>query len=89
MAALRDNARHVTDPVIPVGVEVDGAGNLDDVVLHRSTPPHTDGQVEYTVDATSPVNGTYLLEPSKSGGPSILRYPESRSVGIRSTYASS
>lgn len=69
---LRDNALHVANPVVAVGVEVDHAGNLDDVVLHRITPPHTYGQVKYAVDSTSPVNTDYLLKPGSSGGRSIL-----------------
>jgi hypothetical protein len=73
ITALRDDQRQVSNPVIAVGVEVDEAGNLDDCVLYRRTPPHTYGQVKYAVDATTPVSETYLLEPSKAGGPSILR----------------
>ncbi len=48
------------NPVIAVGVEVDGVGNLDDVVLYRSTPPHTYTQVKYAVDSASPINEAYL-----------------------------
>ncbi|WP_221776756.1 SAVED domain-containing protein [Rhodococcus aetherivorans] len=55
-----------------MGVEVDGVGNLDDVVVYRTTPPNSYLQVKYTVDATTPVNSDYLTEPSKAGGPSIL-----------------
>lgn len=73
LTALRDRARGAANPVITVGVEVDGAGNLDDVVLYRSTPPHTYAQVKYAVDSANPINEAYLLEPSKSNGPSILR----------------
>src|SRR5512132_2224348 len=73
VAALRDHSRRPANPVIAVGVEVDGVGNLDDVVLYRRVPPHTYGQVKYAVDSTSPVNEAYLLEPSRSGGSSILR----------------
>jgi len=73
ITVLRDDALRVTNPVIAVGVEVDGAGNLDDVVLKRMTAPHTYGQVKYAVDCTSPVNEEYLLAPSSSGGPSVLQ----------------
>ena len=61
-----------SNPVVAVGVEVDGVGNLDDVVIYRSTPPNTYIQVKYTVDAQTPVNEAYLTDLSKSGGPSIL-----------------
>ena len=53
-------------------MEVDDAGNLDDVVLYRAAAPHSYWQVKYAVDATTLVNTEYLLEPSRSGGPSIL-----------------
>ncbi|GAB3163231.1 SAVED domain-containing protein [Microbispora hainanensis] len=72
VTALRDASAHAPNPVVAVGVEVDGTGNLDDVVLYRVTPPHTYAQVKYTVDSSSPVNTEYLLKSSDSGGPSIL-----------------
>ncbi|MGH3922582.1 MAG: SAVED domain-containing protein [Pseudonocardiaceae bacterium] len=72
VTVLRDNALHVPNPVVTVGVEVTDTGNLDDIVLRRITPPHTYGQVKYAVDSTSPVNADYLLKPSSSKGPSIL-----------------
>ncbi|MGX5210282.1 hypothetical protein ACWKT3_16555 [Streptomyces violaceus] len=56
-----------------MGVEVDDAGNLDDVVLYRQVPPHTYMQVKYAADSSSPVNEDYLLKLSDRGGPSILR----------------
>nr|GLK33474.1 hypothetical protein GCM10017611_03160 [Rhodococcus wratislaviensis] len=61
-----------SNPVVAVGVEVDGVGNLDDVVVYRESPPNTYIQVKYTVDSQHPVNGAYLTDPSKAGGPSIL-----------------
>ncbi|MEV6985803.1 SAVED domain-containing protein [Sphaerisporangium sp. NPDC051017] len=72
VTALRDAATRARNPVIAVGVECDGVGNLDDVVLHRAVPPHTYAQVKYTVDSSTPVNEEYLLRRSDSGGPSIL-----------------
>ncbi|MFB9961238.1 hypothetical protein ACFFOP_01475 [Sinosporangium siamense] len=72
ITALRDRERSESNPVIAVGVEADGAGNLDDVVLYRAAAPHSYAQVKYAVDATSPVNEKYLLARSESGGPSIL-----------------
>jgi hypothetical protein len=70
--ALLDSVNGVENPIVGVGVEVDGAGNLDDVVLYRRRPPHTYMQVKYTVDSSTPVNLDYLGAPSSSGGPSIL-----------------
>jgi len=73
VTALYDKAERRTNPIIAVGVEVDGAGNLDDVVLYRERPPHTRMQVKYAVDSSSPVDTDYLTKPSAKGGPSILR----------------
>lgn len=70
---MRDAALHVENPVAAVGAEVDGAGNVDDVVLYRREPPHTYTQVKYAADSTTPVNENYLLKLSDRGGPSILR----------------
>ncbi|MGH3783095.1 MAG: SAVED domain-containing protein [Pseudonocardiaceae bacterium] len=72
VTALRDQLTGEPNPVIRVGVEVDGAGNLDDIVLYRQRPPHTYNQVKYTVDSSTPVNTTYLTTPTDTGGPSIL-----------------
>jgi hypothetical protein len=71
--ALHDKAEHRTNPVIAVGVEVNGAGNLDDVVLYRKQPPHTRIQVKYAVDSRTPIDTDYVTKPSTDGGPSILR----------------
>ncbi|MFD6694772.1 SAVED domain-containing protein [Micromonospora aurantiaca (nom. illeg.)] len=73
MTALHDKAQGKVNPVVAVGVEVDDAGNLDDVVLYRQQAPHTYKQVKYTVDSRSPLDTSYLTSPSKNGGPSILR----------------
>lgn len=73
VTALYDKAERRPNPVIAVGVEVDGAGNLDDVVLYREQPPHTWMQVKYAVDSSSPIDTTYLTKSSTDGGPSILR----------------
>jgi len=73
VTVVRDTAVRPSNPVVAVGVELDNAGNLDDVVLHRATPPHTYAQVKYAVDSSSPVNEAYLLKLSDSGGPSILK----------------
>lgn len=73
VTALRGAGQGLANPVVAVGVEVGDTGNLDDLVLYRATPPNTNAQVKYAVDSTSPVNEEYLLEPSKTGGPCILR----------------
>ncbi|MEU6008615.1 hypothetical protein [Streptomyces sp. NPDC047453] len=73
VTAVRDAALHVASPVVAVGVEVDGVGNVDDVVLYRKQPPHTYMQVKYAADSSTPVNEEYLLKSSDRGGPSILR----------------
>ncbi|WP_405361970.1 SAVED domain-containing protein [Kitasatospora sp. NBC_00085] len=73
LTLLRENATRSHNPVRAVGVELDGVGNLDDVVLLRDVPPNTYKQVKYTVDSTTPVNEEYLTKPSTSGGPSILK----------------
>ncbi|MGW3009555.1 hypothetical protein ACWC9R_12065 [Streptomyces sp. NPDC001219] len=73
VTAVRDAALHAPNPVVAVGVEVDGVGNVDDVVLYRKTPPHTYMQVKYAADSSTPVNEDYLLKLSDQGGPSILR----------------
>jgi hypothetical protein len=73
LTLLRENATRSHNPIRAVGVELDGVGNLDDVVLLRDAPPNTYKQVKYAVDSTTPVNEEYLTKPSASGGPSILK----------------
>ena len=72
VTVLHDAATGASNPAVSVGVEVDDAGNLDDVVIHRRQPPHSYKQVKYAVDSRTPVNGDYLTAPSRTGGPSIL-----------------
>ncbi|MFC4329165.1 SAVED domain-containing protein [Streptomyces andamanensis] len=73
LTLLRENATRSHNPVRTVGVELDGVGNLDDVVLLRDAPPNTYKQVKYAVDSATPVNEGYLTKPSAKGGPSILK----------------
>ncbi|MFB7475912.1 SAVED domain-containing protein [Kitasatospora sp. NPDC056184] len=73
LTLLRENAARSHNPVRAVGVELDGVGNLDDVVLLRDGPPNTYKQVKYAVDSATPVNEEYLTKPSTSDGPSILK----------------
>ena len=70
--AMLDDAPGVANRTIGIGVELDGVGNLDDVVVRRTRPPHFYKQVKYAVDSSSPVNTAYLTERSPRGGPSIL-----------------
>lgn len=70
--ALLDSAPGVANSVVSIGVELDGVGNLDDVVVHRTRPPHAYKQVKYAIDSSTPINTAYLTKPSPSGGPSIL-----------------
>jgi hypothetical protein len=70
--ALLD-AAGVDNPIVSVGVEVEAAGNLDDVVLYRDHPPNAYKQVKYAVDGRTPVNTDYLISPAPTGGPSILQ----------------
>jgi hypothetical protein len=73
VTVIYDAATGAANPVLTVGVEVDNAGNLDDVVLYRRHPPHTYQQVKYAVDHSTPVSTEYLTRPATTGGPSILR----------------
>ncbi len=72
LALLRETAARSHNPVRAVGVELNGVGNLDDVVLLRDVRPNTYKQVKYAVDSATPVNEEYLTKPSANGGPSIL-----------------
>jgi hypothetical protein len=53
VTVLRENAQHEPNPIVAVGVEVDGAGNLDDIILYRLRPPHTYQQVKYAIDSSA------------------------------------
>ncbi len=70
--ALHGDAIGDTNPSVHVGVEVDGVGNVDDVVIYRQRPSHTYTQVKYAVDISTPVNTDYVTKKSGSGGASIL-----------------
>lgn len=73
LRVLHDDATGSPTPVVRVGVEVDGAGNVDDVVLYRGLPPHTYAQVKYAVGSDTPVNTDYMTTSSSTGGGSILQ----------------
>ncbi|MFF7647114.1 hypothetical protein [Streptomyces canus] len=72
--AYKDALDGVRGAVVAVGVEVTGAGNLDDVVYYRADgEPTRYAQVKYAVDASTAVGEKYLFELSSDGGPSILQ----------------
>ncbi|MEV0848702.1 hypothetical protein AB0J21_22990 [Streptomyces sp. NPDC049954] len=72
--AYKDALDGVRGAVVAVGVEVTGAGNVDDVVYYRADgEPTRYAQVKYAVDATITVGEEYLFKPSGDGGPSILQ----------------
>jgi hypothetical protein len=73
LTALYEAGVRPDNPVLMVEVEASGAGNLDDVVLRRTRPPHSYTQVKYAVDAASPVNTDWLTRPSPSGGRACWR----------------
>jgi hypothetical protein len=55
-------SRSAITPIVAVGVEVSGAGNVDDVVAYREAPPHQYSQVKYAVDGRTPVSLEYLRD---------------------------
>lgn len=73
LRALHEPEAGSANPAVRVGVEVDGVGNVDDVVLYRRLPPHTYAQVKYAVGYGTPVNTDYLTVSSTPGGDSILQ----------------
>ncbi|WP_026454396.1 SAVED domain-containing protein [Saccharomonospora iraqiensis] len=73
LTLLRETTARSRNPVRAVGVELDGVGNLDDVVLLRDAPPNTYKQVKYAVDSATPVNEKYLTKSGANGGPPLLR----------------
>lgn len=72
VTVLYDARTGTKNPVVRIGVEVDHAGNLDDVVSYRLRPPHRYQQVKYAVDSKTPVTTSYLTTPSRAGGPPVL-----------------
>ncbi|KAK1176680.1 hypothetical protein B7755_052185 [Streptomyces sp. NBS 14/10] len=72
--AYKDSLEGVPGAVVAVGVEVAGAGNVDDVVYYCADgEPTRYAQVKYAVDASTVVGEEYLFKPSGDGGPSILQ----------------
>jgi hypothetical protein len=72
--AYKDALDGVCGAVVAVGVEVAGAGNLDDVVYYYADgKPTRYAQVKYAADASTAVGEEYLFKQSAEGGPSILQ----------------
>ena len=67
LRAMRSNG------VVAVTVEADDAGNVDDIVLHDKSGPARFTQVKHAVDAKTPVNADYLLQPTRKGSRSLLQ----------------
>lgn len=74
LQVLRDNTTPAAsaNPAIAVGVEVDGVGNVDDVVLYRRHPPHTYSQVKWTANGSTPVSTDYLTQTVVESGTSLI-----------------
>jgi hypothetical protein len=74
LRVLRDQSpqTRAANPAMAVGVEVDHAHNVDDVVIYRQQPPHSYSQVKYAVDAATPLN-TALLTTTANNGDNLLR----------------
>lgn len=70
-AALRILVPHAG--VRCVTVEAAGAGNVDDVVVYKTSGPDEYIQVKATVAAKQPASIGWLTQLSRSGGPSILQ----------------
>jgi hypothetical protein len=68
---LDDATGRTANSVVAVGVEVDDAGNVDDLVRYRKTPPHRYTQVKWSVDWSTPL-GLQWLGRTKKGSTSVL-----------------
>lgn len=74
LQVLRDQATPgaSANPAVSVGVELDGVGNVDDVVLHRQQPPHTYSQVKWTANGKTPVGTDFLTRITTETGTSLI-----------------
>jgi hypothetical protein len=78
LAMLHDTAVGATNPIVAVGVEVDGAGNVDDVVLYRQQPPDRHTQVKWAVDWKTPVGLEWLSRQKRTEQPLLAKLAASR-----------
>lgn len=56
-----------------IGIEDPKAGNADDVTVYKDGGERECYQVKSAVDARNTVDVEWLIEPSRSGGPSVLQ----------------
>jgi hypothetical protein len=64
--------------VIAFELEALKVGNVDDIILRRGVRPSEYCQVKWAVDASTPVNAAYLLEPQAgSSTPLLARFLDS------------
>jgi len=94
LEALYENRNgNAANPIVAIGVEEPDVGNGDDVVLHRTQPPHTYTQVKYAVDNRTGVSLNYLTtsgilrkmqatytELTKDGTPAEMRLTTNRNA---------
>ena len=59
--------------VVEVGIEDPDAGNADDVTIYKSNGPNEFFQIKSAVDGRGIANIDWLMQPSKTGGPSIIK----------------
>ena len=59
--------------ITKIGIEDPRAGNADDVTVYRKGGKREYYQAKYSVDARNPVGIAWLMEPSRSGGPSVVQ----------------
>jgi hypothetical protein len=62
-----------TAKIASISVEAANAGNVDDVVIRRTTPPDDYLQIKASVSAKTPASMKWLTSPGARGGPSILK----------------
>lgn len=60
-----------------LGLEVDGAGNVDDVVVSYAQPPHEFNQVKYSVNAATALDIDYLLAHTERGTSILQKFHRS------------
>ncbi len=78
LAMLHDTTVGAANPIVAVGVEVDDAGNVDDVVLHRQQPPDRHTQVKWAVDWKTPLGLEWLSRQKKTEQPLLAKLASSR-----------
>jgi SMODS-associated and fused to various effectors sensor domain len=71
--------------VTELAVEADGAGNVDDLTLHRGAGPAEYWQVKASVDATSPLTEAWLFHQPK-GKASLLQRLHKSWLKLQSEY---